>query len=817
MAAFIQKFFKGRKASKPAKAAEPKPSTENVAPVRDLVQEQQQILATGPTSQQLENLALEGKASDIRLGAAELLTDRDALQRLQKAARGRDKGVYQIVRQKLQTIRGQEAEQDRKKALAQTVLRQIEEHAKSDNTQMYEARFDNLLKHWKDVEAFASSTESTAFRHAADHCRERIDGMRYEQAQERIHQLKADERHHTLLLMESTLAELKAQPAEQLASLSALDALQKTQENRWLEATRSTQVEKAEQQTYETLMQAIRAYLAAVQRFSNHAPEVDQILAEANESTPADNTWRDRVRELVQYIDWPDDFTAPLPLVQLNDALGAAVQAAAPAPTNTRQEEQVVKLKKTLNQLEQALEARQLKESRQLSKQAQQQHRALESRNGRPFQARMQLFNGQLRELQDWQGFATLPKQIALCEQMEYLAEQPLDPEIKATKIKELQNEWRSLGGSSDRDLWQRFKQASDRAYEPCKDYFSAKSGLKQVNLDKRNTLCDELEHLLRDTDWSVADWKAIEHIHRVAREEWKAAWPVEFRDNRLVQKRFDDLLRQIEAPLNAERDKNEAIKQSIVERAQGLVEHEPLGEAMGQAKALQSEWQSVGITRHRHDRKLWQAFRAACDSVFARRDAAKEEQHSQLRETNEKIETLLTRTGTIDARDTESEITAALAELGKAKAEPSSAALSERLRTEMARLTQLHQELAMRKQSEIWQERVRQRLNDQLQSEACPQAWQELARNYAAISARDLVIRAEILTTRQSPEAEQPRRMEIQVQRLAEGMSGTGSSGNLIQQMETLVAAWCLATAPAEMTESLVARMNDAIVDATL
>lgn len=102
---------------------------------------------------------------------------------------------------------------------------------------------------------------------------------------------------------------------------------------------------------------------------------------------------------------------------------------------------------------------------------------------------------------------------------------------------------------------------------------------------------------------------------------------PVDFRDNRQVQKRFDDLLKNLERPLDEERQKNEAAKQAIVERAQALIDHEPLQEAMDQAKALQSEWKRIGITRHREDRKLWQAFRQACDQIFKRRDAQRSAQ----------------------------------------------------------------------------------------------------------------------------------------------------------------------------------------------
>ena len=268
-------------------------------------------------------------------------------------------------------------------------------------------------------------------------------------------------------------------------------------------------------------------------------------------------------------------------------------------------------LNTTLPKLEAALEAKQFRESRQLLKTAQNQFQALDDRHRKNVQAKMQLLAGQFRELSDWQGFATEPKQVSLCEQMEYLAEQPMEPEAKAERIKELQNEWRELGGSSDRTLWNRFKAASDQAYEPCKAYFEAKADLKQANLHKREAICEELERFLAQADWTSIDWKGAERIHQTARQEWKAAWPVDFRDNRQVQKRFDDLLKNLERPLDEERQKNEAAKQAIVERAQALIDHEPLQEAMDQAKALQSEWKRIGITRHREDRKLWQAFQA--------------------------------------------------------------------------------------------------------------------------------------------------------------------------------------------------------------
>lgn len=820
MAAFIQRLLKGRQPNKttaPAKPAAARAPDE--APARDLVAEQQAQLEASPTTQQLETLALEGRTAEIRLKAAEALTDREALQRLNKAAKGRDKGVYQVVRHKLQELREAEAEQARREALVADTLRQAQEHAATENTQLYQAKLDNLLRHWKEAEAHASPAQTTAFLDAIRHCRERIHAMEFEAQQQRLHASKSQERAQTLALLEETLAQLRAQPEEHLASLASLDALQKTQENRWLEATRNTQVEKTEQRNYETLMQNLRAYIVAVQRFSHHLAQVDQLLA-ATEGETLPEGWRQEATTLLAQLEWPEGFSQPARLGRLRKALGDT----APAPRTSESDQQkrvrAAALEETLTRLEAALEARQLKESKQLFKQAQQQMRELDSHHSRSQQARFQLLNGQLRELQDWQGFATQPKQVELCERMEYLADQPMEPEVKAEKIKELQHEWRELGGSSDRELWQRFKQASDRAYEPCKAYFSAKSGLKKTNLEKRQAICDQLEHFVANTDWSSVDWKAVEHIHRVARDEWKAAWPVEFRDNRAVQKRFDDLLRQVEAPLDAERERNEAAKRAIVERAEALVDHEPLSEAMDQAKALQNEWKAIGVTRHRQDRKLWQAFRTACDRIFARRDAARQEQQSQAREADANLERLLARTAGLDSATPAATLAETLAkdlgDLRAARTEPVSPAMADRLGSEIGRLSRLQEKLALRQQAEDWRRLIQQRLAGEDVSGQCPPAWRALAQGYAHSDARDLVIRAEILTTLASPESDQGRRMEIQVQRLAEGMSGSGDSGNQAQQMEALVAAWCLAVPAGQLNEELASRMEAAVNAAT-
>ncbi|WP_166269341.1 DUF349 domain-containing protein [Marinobacter caseinilyticus] len=807
MAAFIQKFFKGRKT--PEKSTQPAPAPEQVQ--QDQVAEQQRLLKDSPTTEQLEHLAVEGKTADLRLEAAQAIDDHETLLRLQKASRGRDKGVYQAVRQRLQEAKNIEAEKQRQFDSVQSAIRQAEDHAKTENMQLYSARFENLLKQWNAVENFASADQTALFLNAAHQCRSRLRQIEELQQAEQVHASKADERAQTLSVLETTLNDLKVHPEDRLPSLSALDALQKTQENRWLEATRDTDVGKSQQKSYESLMQALRGFIATVQRLQQHSTAISEALASTSDevvSTPE----RVQILTLIDEIEWPDGYAQPAELSQLVAMAGKAAPKPKAESVSNHQDDEKAALKTTLDNLEATLEARQLKESRHFFKLAQQQLQGLDHRNGRGLQARMQLLNGQLRELQDWQGFATQPKQIALCERMEYLADQHMEPEAKASKIKELQTEWRELGGSSDRELWQRFKKASDLAYEPCKEYFSAKSGLKKVNLQKRQDICDQLALFVAQTDWATADWKAVEQIDRVAKDEWKAAWPVEFRDNRVIQKRFDQLLSQLEHPLNSERERNETLKSAIVEQAEALIEHEPLSDAMNQAKHLQTEWKAVGITRHRQDRKLWQAFRAACDQVFARRDAQKHEQAAQVQEAGIKLDALLDQSEEIADSVDQGTLNKALNELSAMKSEPMSSPMKDRLNAELKRIRGLQKQQQQAQTIALWQQRIQERTDGIIEPGDCPEGWEPKMASLPSMTPRELVIRAEILTTQPSPEEDQSLRMEIQVKRLADGMAGNTERDALDDQLEALIAAWCLATLDGDRTNDLATRLSAAL-----
>ena len=78
------------------------------------------------------------------------------------------------------------------------------------------------------------------------------------------------------------------------------------------------------------------------------------------------------------------------------------------------------------------------------------------------------------------------------------------------------------------------------------------------------------------------------------------------------------------------------------------------------------------------------------------------------------------------------------------------------------------------------------------LAPEQVPSNWQNLVNGATSLTGRDLVIRAEIVAGQETPDSDQGRRMEIQVQRLAEGLGG-GDQTSPEQELERLIALWCL------------------------
>jgi hypothetical protein len=235
----------------------------------------------------------------------------------------------------------------------------------------------------------------------------------------------------------------------------------------------------------------------------------------------------------------------------------------------------------------------------------------------------VQQLDKKLAELKDWKSFSVTPKRLELMEEMESLVGATLDPPVLAERIKSLQQEWRTLSKGAGENLeadWQRFHDAAQKAYEPCREYFADQSRRRQENLERRAALLERLAAFEAGHNWEQPDWRTVMTALRESKQQWRQHSPVERAAAKSLQERFDALTGSLQERLHAEFNRNIKAKRTLIERAQRLVGSEDSRQAIEDVKALQQQWRAVGLVPRDQDQKLWEEFRKQCDAVFQRR-----------------------------------------------------------------------------------------------------------------------------------------------------------------------------------------------------
>ncbi|MDZ7670688.1 MAG: DUF349 domain-containing protein [Gammaproteobacteria bacterium] len=524
----------------------------------------------------------------------------------------------------------------------------------------------------------------------------------------------------------------------------------------------------------------------------------------------------EKARRHIAWPEWAPPAAGHAELAQHIDTLHSELEAA-----DRMLREQLTALDGELDELDRAIDAGSLNEARSLLAAARKRHDDLPPTAVRDAGRRLGKAAARLAELKDWQTFATTPKRQSLLEAMQALAASPLPPRDQAERIKELRREWQALGPvtqAADGRLADRFNAEAEKAFEPCRAHFAELAEERKANLQQRQRICDELQRYLAETDWARADMAAAQQIMRAARDEWRRFHPVDRQPGRAVEEQFESLQAQLHARVKAEWDRNLQAKEAIVAEARALLEGDrPVQEKINAAKALQQRWRSVGITPRRPDQQLWQAFRSACDAVFAARD---EEKHAE-QAAAEALEQRLTAAlddfaGRLDSADSTAVSDAELREFRRQTADieglpPGRRRTLEQRRSELAgRYTKL---LAEQRQSQAraqlwavkrWDETV-------AEAEAAgsvaapvaadPEADQAVSEDVAAARRRSagqavplealrrLTVRAELAAGRESPAEDEALRLEVQVERLQAGLSGAGRGE---EKPDALADEWC-------------------------
>ncbi len=602
--------------------------------------------------QQLEKIALHHELAKVRALAAERIEQPERLKNIARHSKGRDKKVYRISHEKLSRMREQLRQEEQLQQQALEICAAMETLARTEFSALFPPKLRGLVLQWEKLPHQPRQTER--FETALKRCEAILgqhDSTMAELEAQSLAQRQLDSCCHTL---ESQIERLCQQEELCGKTVEAVTALLEQQQHLWEQLAKDTNISTTDQQRFEHARQLLQRYnqsatliLAQASRLTQSERQAQKIVIP--QDIDALLELRKTVPPLLKKIDWPPIFTPP---EHLNTAQRAmAIVAVKERELSQWQAQQLPTLTSTLEQLDTAIDGGQLQQAETLFRQLQQLFHQLPDHDTRPHHSRFNQLRARIQELRDWRGFAGVQHKEALCQRMEALIHQEIAAEEKAILIKQLQDEWKQLGPTGPdhaKALWQRFREAGKRAYEPCRDFNHQQSEIRKKNLAVRQTTCDQLEDFIAQTNWETVDWPAVEKIIAAAKEEWRRHSPVDRKAGKVLQTHFDALITQLRAQLKTEYQRNIEHKQQLLKQAEALAEHNDLGEAINQIKQLQQQWKAIGVTPRAANQKIWQSFRQASDAVFARRDevrqaqqAAREQQKSRAQMLCEEVEAL--------------------------------------------------------------------------------------------------------------------------------------------------------------------------------
>lgn len=275
-------------------------------------------------------------------------------------------------------------------------------------------------------------------------------------------------------------------------------------------------------------------------------------------------------------------------------------------------------------------------------------------------QRRFEQLQQDISDVKDWQAFVSTPRKEALCAVVEGLVEQPKSIAEQAQLIKEARELWKTLGpaeGELEETLWQRFNQACEAAYAPCKQHYEQQGLERQQNLQARQRYCEQFANYLSDIDWdNFEKWKTLEQKIVEFRDGWRAFGPTDRKDKTVLQKHYHALLDEAHQHIERHRKQNTQLKKQLIFQAEQLLQSDNLDEAIEAVKSIQSRWKQVGRAVKGEDKQLWLEFRRHCDALFNKReqqrDSEKQQQSALVHQQRSIIEQLQTALQSIQSGD---------------------------------------------------------------------------------------------------------------------------------------------------------------------
>ena len=240
---------------------------------------------------------------------------------------------------------------------------------------------------------------------------------------------------------------------------------------------------------------------------------------------------------------------------------------------------------------------------------------------------RAQLFKQQEEEKEK-----NLKRKLEIIERIKSMITSPEEANQSFQEFKALQQEWKEIKNvpaPQVSELWRNYQLYVEQFYDLLKLNSEAREYDFKKNLETKTRLCEAAEKLAEQDDLISAFYQ-LQELH----QEYRETGPVakEMREeirarfkaaSTVINKRHQQHFEQ----LRAKEEENLVKKTELCEKAEALLAEERKGSADWERHTkemieIQTEWKTIGFAPQKMNVKIFERFRAACDSFFEKKAA---------------------------------------------------------------------------------------------------------------------------------------------------------------------------------------------------
>ncbi|WP_229466590.1 DUF349 domain-containing protein [Pseudoduganella plicata] len=237
---------------------------------------------------------------------------------------------------------------------------------------------------------------------------------------------------------------------------------------------------------------------------------------------------------------------------------------------------------------------------------------------------RLAHIRAELKRLSAWARWGGNVSREEMVHAVEELPAQSLPMSELAKKVSTMRERWKALdsvSGPAPKSLWEKFDAACTAAYAPAAAHFKHLADERHANAAKAQAMVDEVHALIADSPAAREDWRALASVSQRLRQAWSRLGTIDRKDKKKLDSAFGKAMETLMAPLEEQRRIEVARREQLIEEVYKL---DPADRhTVDTLRGLQESWQGHAKAlplERKQEQALWQKFRTACDTIFAKR-----------------------------------------------------------------------------------------------------------------------------------------------------------------------------------------------------